>query len=345
MRFRDRLLTYLGLCCLVSLGSFACQSSKSDDANDQEATSQSPSERESSSETESSSSSNGDESSSDDGPESTGSVSSESEAPPKDLYPGFDFGRLAADDRSTFVSIAKAELCPCDGVNKSLHACLQSKEAQCSMAKRLSAVAVSQIRSGRNKTDVRDRMAQFLEKANKEYSFNLENAARKGPKDAPVKIVEFADFQCPHCKEAAKLLKETRKAFDDDQVAQYFKYFPLSPGGMSRLSARAAEAARQQGRFWPMHDLLFEHQRSLSENKIMTFARQIGLNFSKFKRDLQSQDMATTVESHHQEGKRVNIRSTPTIFINGQRYMGGQSKEALVEAIRSELEATESSDE
>lgn len=325
---------------LTGLGCLGCQGSNSTTAsqNGEKATSRSPEDDESTA----SSENNSGESNSESG--ASAKEASNESAPPADLYPDMDFDRLDASDRKTFVSIAKGELCPCEGSNQSLHACLQSKETQCALAKRMSSLAVSGIQSGLNKTDIRDRMATFAERASKEYEFDLADTPHKGPKDAPVTIVEFADFQCPHCKAAAGLMKTIQSKFGDD-VVHYFKHYPLPGHPKARLAAQAAVAAHQQDKFWPMHDLIFKHQRSLSSDKLVRFARQLGMNIGKFKKDLQSKEVTQAVAANKQEGSRVGVKGTPAIFINGQRYMGAQTEKGLTEAIRSALEASKSKDE
>lgn len=256
----------------------------------------------------------------------------EGDAPPKDLYPGMNFRELSAEDRKTFVSVAKEELCPCGDSNESLHKCLQGGNEVCPLARRSATVIARSVNSGVGKEDILSRVAEFLEEARKEHDFNLETAPRRGPKDAPVRIVEFADFQCPHCKRASSMLEKLVEEHDG-KVVHYFKHFPLPNHKQAGLAARAAVAAQMQDKFWPMHDLLFENQRDLSREKILGFARKIGLNSSKFKKDLQSQKVAERVKSDKAEANEAKVSGTPAIFINGTRHMGGVQRDAIAQAI------------
>ncbi len=274
------------------------------------------------------------------GEESGGEGSEESDAPPEDLYPGMNFGELESEDRETFVSVAKAELCPCPQSTESLHKCLQARDATCGLAKRSATAVAKGLQAGLSKSDLQGRLAELIERSKKEHEFTLEGVPHKGPEDAPVTIVEFADFKCPHCRKAAGLLDELRKEYDG-KIVQYFKYFPLSKQGTSRLTAQAAAAAHQQGKFWPMHDLIFEHQRDLTRDKIMGFARRIGLNFEKFKNDMQGDEVAQAIARDKKEGNRAGIRGTPAIYVNGREYMGEITKNSLKDMIDTALEADE----
>lgn len=186
------------------------------------------------------------------------------EAPPADIYPDFNFGALRPEERKKFVKIAEAELCPCPEATASLHACLQDRQERCGLSMHVAALVAGGIREGYSETDILDKVAEFVDQAKTSYEFTLEGVPHQGgPVDAPVVLVEFADFQCPHCKEAAQMLPEVLEAFGD-KVVMYYKHFPLSSHTASELAARASLAAHRQGKFWPMHDLLFEHQRTLS---------------------------------------------------------------------------------
>ena len=132
------------------------------------------------------------------------------------------------------------------------------------------------------------------------------------------------------------MMDELAKKYGD-KVAIYFKQYPLQAQSNSAVAARAALAAQEQGKFWEMHDLLFEHQHSLSPDKINTFARRLGMNVSKFKEDMNSQEITTQVARDRKEGTQAGITGTPAIFIDGRRYMGTTSVEALSQAIDAQL--------
>lgn len=302
---------------LITLGAWGCNRTESDGSTSDESESSASAEANAS--------------------EEGGDEGDKGEAPPEDLYPRIQFEKLSADDRRTFVSAAKEELCPCPDSNESLHKCLQSSQQSCTLAKRAGIVMVQGLDAGVDKEDVLSRVADFLEQSKKTYEFDLEAAPRRGAEDAPIRIVEFADFECPHCKRASEMLKKVVEKHEGE-VVHYFKHFPLPAHDKAKLAARAAVAAQKQEKFWPMHDLLFANQRSLSKEKIFRLARQIGVNFSKFKEDLMSQEVADRVKSDQQEGRNANVSGTPALFISGRQHVGGLKEEAVAEAIRAELD-------
>lgn len=259
------------------------------------------------------------------------------ETPSEDLYAGMSFSSLNGAQRTLFVDVAKGELCPCDGSNQSLHGCLQKSETQCTAAKRIGAMVATSVRQGLEKKDIQAKVAKLNKQLTTTYEFSLDSAPRQGSEDAPVRIVEFADFQCPHCKRASAALKEIRAKFGKD-VVHYFKHFPLNTHPQADLAARASIAAHNQDQFWAMHDLLFEHQRSLSRQKILSFARQLGLKISEFKSDLKAPSTMAVIRANKQKANEIDIQGTPAIFINGRRHVGPNSVEALSQAIRAALD-------
>jgi len=200
------------------------------------------------------------------------------------------------------------------------------------------------IKEGLNQTDVLDKLAEFVEAARKQYEFDLSKTPHKGNPEASVQIVEFADFQCPFCKDAAKIMDSAYTKYGDDIVV-YYRHFPLSAHPEADVAARAAVAAQMQDKFWPMHDLLFKYQKQLSPQKIKQFARQIGVNYSKFEKDMVSAEAVRRVREDKQAGEEAQITGTPSIFINGRRYMGDRTEKGIFAAIDAALESTETSDE
>ena len=264
--------------------------------------------------------------------------------PADDLYPQFQFGILEADEQRTFIEIAKAELCPCPDAAESLHQCMQKAPgARCRLAELVAAEVGRQIKEGKNQTDILDHVAAFVENYKKVQEFDLDQTPRLGPADAEVVVVEFADFQCPHCAEFSEIVHDAHEALGDD-VAFYFKQFPLGGHQYGALAARAALAAQKQGKFWPMHDLLFHNQQALSPEKIEYLGQQLGLNMQKFKKDLESPEIAAQVQADKAEGEAANITGTPTIFVNGRRYLGPRTLDAFVEALRAETTQADGAD-
>ena len=161
----------------------------------------------------------------------------------------------------------------------------------------------------------------------------------RGPRDAPVTLVKYGDYECPYCGEAHPVLKELQERVGK-QVRFVFRHFPLdSTHPRARRAAQAAEAAASQGRFWEMHDLLYERQGELGEEDLMGYAAELGLDLRRFEEDLANDHHAWRIEEDRLGGDRAGVRGTPTLFVNGVRYTGTLDLDRLLTAVE---EATSS---
>lgn len=142
----------------------------------------------------------------------------------------------------------------------------------------------------------------------------------RGSPMAPVTLYEFSDFQCPHCKMAAPMLKKVVEE-SNGKVKLVFKQYPLPGHPRARLAAKAAIAAQKQGKFWEMHDLLFENQDELQTADFSAYAKKIGLDMKRFEADMSSKDTEKKIETDMAEGDKAGVDSTPTIFVNDRRYI------------------------
>jgi diadenylate cyclase len=155
----------------------------------------------------------------------------------------------------------------------------------------------------------------------------------RGPKDAPVMLVKYGDYECPYCGEAHPVLKELQERVGE-QVRFIFRHFPLDTvHPRARRAAQAAEAAASQGRFWEMHDLLYERQDDLGEEDLMRYAAELELDLRRFEEDLTNDDHAWRIEEDRLGGDRAGVRGTPTLFVNGVRYSGRVDLDGLLAAV------------
>ncbi|MGH9880986.1 MAG: DsbA family protein, partial [Pyrinomonadaceae bacterium] len=144
----------------------------------------------------------------------------------------------------------------------------------------------------------------------------------RGPATAPVTLVEYGDYECPYCG-AAHLITSKILEATPDRLRFVFRHFPLSEvHPHAKLAAEAAEAAGAQGRFWPMHDLLFENQQTLDERHLVGFAEELGLDTKRFVRELNEGIYRERVREDFKSGVKSGVNATPTIFINGIRHDG-----------------------
>jgi protein-disulfide isomerase len=155
-----------------------------------------------------------------------------------------------------------------------------------------------------------------------------------GNLQAGVTLVEYGDYQCPYCGRAHPLLKRLLKE-KGEAVHFVFRNFPLQEIHPMALSAAlAAEAAGVQGKFWEMHDLIFEHQNELTLPRLLDLARTLRLAENRFVRDLESEALLTRVEADFESGIRSGVNGTPTFFVGGEKLNTyNETYESLLQAI------------
>ena len=155
----------------------------------------------------------------------------------------------------------------------------------------------------------------------------------QGPEVAAVTLVEYGDYECPHCGRAYPIVKRVQQRLGD-RLRFVFRNFPLT--GLhphAQRAAEAAEAAAAQGRFWEMHDCLYEHQEALDDDSLERYALSLGLDLARFSRELDGQAHAPRVREDFMSGVRSGVNGTPTFYLNGMRYDGAWDLETLVAAI------------
>jgi protein-disulfide isomerase len=168
---------------------------------------------------------------------------------------------------------------------------------------------------------------------------SLERAPTKGSARAPLSIVEFSDFECPFCAQAAPTIQKLLEAYPSE-VRFAFKHYPLSMHKESLLAHEAALAAGEQGKFWEMHDLLFASQDKLERDDLIAKAKQLSLDLPQFTRDLDSHRFREAVESDRREGNRLGVDGTPFFFINGHAISGAIDLPTFKHLIESALKET-----
>jgi NhaA family Na+:H+ antiporter len=153
----------------------------------------------------------------------------------------------------------------------------------------------------------------------------------QGSLDAPVVFVEYGDYECPHCLQAHSIVQELQDRLGE-RACFVYRHFPIrSSHPHAQHAAEAAEAAGAQGKFWEMHDLLFENQEALLDENLIEYARQIGLDQVQFQRDLAEGRFKDRVLEDFKSGVRSGVNGTPTFYINDERYDGPWDVESLVE--------------
>jgi protein-disulfide isomerase len=166
------------------------------------------------------------------------------------------------------------------------------------------------------------------------------NAPRRGPQNAPVQVVEFADYQCPYCQKIHPEIRKLQAEFGD-KVAFVFMDFPLPMHAQAEKAAEAARCAGVQGKFWNFHDVLFESKK-LDSAELKAEARVLQLDVAGFDHCLDSGEQASAVQKDVAEGQRLGLSGTPSFFVNGHFLSGAVKYETLHKTVEQELEASPS---
>jgi len=156
----------------------------------------------------------------------------------------------------------------------------------------------------------------------------------QGPRTAPVNLVEYGDYECPYTGQAYPIVKEIQKHLGD-KLLFVFRNFPLREiHPRAKHAAEAAEAAAAQGKFWDMHDYLFEHQQALDDNHLLKNAAALGIDTDKFRSEMSGHIYTSMIDRSLGEGIASGVEGTPSFFINGVRHNGSWDLETLLAAIK-----------
>ena len=155
----------------------------------------------------------------------------------------------------------------------------------------------------------------------------------QGPIDAPIALVEYDDYECPYCGEAYPIIKAVQERLSD-RLCFAFRNFPLiNSHPHAQHAAEAAEAAGAQGKFWEMHDLLFENQDALEDDDLAQYAATLGLDARRLIAEVLAGAHSARVREDFRSGARGGVNGTPTLFVNGVRYDGAPSVDGLIPAL------------
>lgn len=155
-----------------------------------------------------------------------------------------------------------------------------------------------------------------------------------GSPRAPITLVEYGDYECPSCLNAAPILKQVRANLGND-LRFVFRHFPQSSiHPHASMAAEAAEAAGEQGKYWEMHDALFKHQAELADIDLTHLALTLGLEVYRFETDMGQERHHRRIREDYESGVRSGVKKTPTLFINARRYEGTVDAQSIIAACR-----------
>ena len=240
--------------------------------------------------------------------------------------PGVDTSELTAREQCEWAREVSELMAPCPTVAVSVAECVSAKR-QCAACLPAAQFLLKQVRAGKPKEQVVDLFALRFDPA-RVKTIVIGDSPVKGPAEAPVTIVEWADFECPSCGGMAKVLWALEKRFPG-QLRLVYKHFPISYHPFADSAARASFAAQAQGKFWQLHPILFERQKQLEDTALERYATEVGLDLERFRRDMASGAAKERVELDKRQGTSLGIHATPTLFINGREVAPGTLDQPL----------------
>jgi protein-disulfide isomerase len=236
--------------------------------------------------------------------------------------PNVDFAGLSADQKQQVLKLLREENCTC-GCTMKMAEC-RIKDPKCVFSRMSAEAAVKTLKDGKGVDAMRKAALaeDHLKTLDVPVKIRTDGEPVKGPANAKITLVEFSDFQCPYCAQAAAKLDQILSKHPAD-VRLVYKQYPISMiHPQANFAARASLAANLQGKFWPLHDLMFKNNEKLSPENITAWAKQVGINMDKFNKDVQSPAIKKAVEHGVAEADEIGVLGTPTVFLNGQRYNG-----------------------
>lgn len=249
-----------------------------------------------------------------------------------DRIEGVDVSQLTAAERRIYLDLVNDQLSPC-GEPVSVARCAQETRS-CRTCVPAARYIVRLISEGFERSEIEEAYAARFGRDSR-VDIDIEGHPMRGAAMGQITIVEFSDFECPYCGRAHPIIQEALREFEGQVRVVFFNY-PLPGHPHAMPAARAAVAAGNQGKFWEMHDILFDHQRALEEEDIDRYAREIGLDMERFHADLRSPETQRRVDADREAGRSVEIQGTPTLFINGRRF--AEAPSSLAAYLREELE-------
>ena len=157
------------------------------------------------------------------------------------------------------------------------------------------------------------------------------------PNTAPITIVEFSDFQCPYCARLIPTLEEVKKKYGD-KVRIVFQQYPLAFHQFAQKAAEASLCAHEQGKFWELHDAMFQNQQNLAVEQLKAKATELGMNADQFNACLDQGKFASQVAADLEAGTKAGVNGTPAMFINGRFLSGAQPLGEITKVIDDELQ-------
>jgi protein-disulfide isomerase len=227
-----------------------------------------------------------------------------------------DISKLSDDKQKLFYKLVNSLKSPC-GKTHSLRTSFTSDTA-CKRAPFAVRYVIALLDDEAAEAQLREEYAHKYDKA-KVVKLDVSKAPRAGAEDAPIKLVEFFDYACPHCAQFRPILEQVAKDHAGN-VSEHFMMFPLGKWPDSKSAAQASLAANKQGKFQEMHALLFAKSPQHNKEAVLGYAKELGLDLAKFDADYAA--AAAQVENDRAQGEGAGVESTPALYFNDRKYEG-----------------------
>lgn len=250
-----------------------------------------------------------------------------------------DISDLTPVQKKAVLKLLREEDCSCRCGMKAAECIL--KDPNCSYSRALAKIAIQGVKDGKSLMEI-SKLMDASPKAHRPklledpVKIPVAGAPVRGPENARITLVEFSDFECPFCSAAVKQVDLIMAAYPKD-IKLIYKQYPLSMHPHAEMAAEASLAARDQGKFWEMYELLFKNYRRLSSTSILAMAKELGLDMDKFKADLDSGKYKAIVTKDMADGDAAGVYGTPAFYIDGKQYNGELSLAALKPIFAAEL--------
>jgi protein-disulfide isomerase len=244
--------------------------------------------------------------------ETAGSPSGDDTSPP----PGIDLGKLDNFERKVFFRVVNRESSACGKGHSLIYSVKHDSACRTSFyAVRYVAHLVD---SGFTDSEIGEKLEKRF-RTPRAPRIDVSVAPVKGNASGRIAVVEFVDYECPHCKHAQALMRQVVEEYPKD-VKMYFKHFPLSSHANARLAAEGAVAAHKQGKFWQFNEKVWANSENLTPAVLEKAAKEVGLDVARWRTDIDSDAIKGQVQADKSEGNDLGVLATPSIYINGRKY-------------------------
>src|SRR3954470_8523553 len=261
-----------------------------------------------------------------------------SEEDARRILPRADLSGLTGEARAQFLDIA-GDVFDYAGCKDTLAKCLAADQKDVHALRMAELIKVFLLQGAPP-----SRVVEWVENyyasfdASKRQKVRSDDCPQLGDKNAPVALVEFSDYQCPHCAVARKPLHDVVVGPEKGKARLCPKYFPLPGHPRAGIAAGCAEYAKRKGKFWEMHEALFAHQEELEDDSLKQYAQQMGLDGAQMLKEVYAGHFDGVVASQMREGEAAHVQATPTIFVNGRQHTLPVQTFFLQRSIEDELE-------